>query len=169
MGRAPRGSSGQQPPDGQLPCKDKTVPQPGTPSRPCEAAETSNIRSEATSLLSIPSLLLIFCMKTCEVETGALDLMNFVGSGRRWDRVANRLRHTDSECLLIWGTWVQDISRPTIASRPARRGCEFPSFCPSVWCPPLLCQRQPAASSKGSAPRSPSQFPGSTAVYALSS
>ena len=45
--------------------------------------------------MSVPSLLLIFCTKTCEVETGALDLMNFMGSGRRWDRVANRLRHTD--------------------------------------------------------------------------
>lgn len=37
----------------ELPCKDKTVPQPGTPSRPCEAAETSNIRSEATSLFCL--------------------------------------------------------------------------------------------------------------------
>lgn len=49
--------------------------------------------------MSVPSLSLIFCAKTCEVETGALDLMNFAGSGGRWDRVANRLRHTDSECL----------------------------------------------------------------------
>ena len=37
----------------ELPCKDKTVPQPGTPSRPCEAAETSNIRSEAMSLFCL--------------------------------------------------------------------------------------------------------------------
>lgn len=69
--------------------------------------------------MSVPSLLLIFCMKTCEVETGVLDPMNFMGSGRRWDHVANRLRHTDSECLLIWGTRVQDISRPAITSHPA--------------------------------------------------